>query len=219
MKPYLAKLILGILLCATGLSPALVAAQPYPSRPVRIIVPYAPGGATDVVSRLIGQKMAEQFGQPVLVENKAGGSSNIGSEFVAKAPPDGHTLIMQANPLTVNPALFPKAPDPIKDFSPITLVGRLPLFVMVHSSVPANSLKELIALLKANPGKYNYGTPGNGTPGHLATEMFKSLTGTSIVHIPFRGAGPAAIALLAGDIQIVFGVMVGLTQHIKSGRV
>lgn len=198
---------------------APVFSQAFPSKPVHIVVPFAAGGAVDFIARVAGQGMSESLGQQVLVDNKPGGSAIIGSEFVAKSAPDGYTLLMTANPHTVNPSLFSKLPfDPVKDFIPVTLAGVTPLFVTVHSSVPVSSLKELIALLKANPGKYFYGSSGTGGPQHLAGEMFKTATGTNIVHVPFKGAAPAATALLAGDVKIAFASPTNMIQYVKTGR-
>lgn len=198
---------------------APVFSQAFPSKPIRIVVPFAAGGATDVIARVMGQRMSESLGQQVLVDNKPGGSAIIGTEFVAKSAPDGYTLLHTANPHTVNPSLFPKLPfDSVKDFVPIMLTGFTPLFVTVHSSVPASSLKELIALLKANPGKYFYGTSGTGGPQHLAGEMFKAATGTNFIHVPFKGAAPAGTALLSGEVQIAFASPPSAMPYVSTGR-
>jgi len=193
--------------------------QGYPSRPVRIVVPFAAGAATDIIARIIGQKMTEYTGQPVVVDNKAGASAIIGTEFVAKSAPDGYTLLHSANPHTVNPSLIAKLPyDSVRDFIPIMLTGITPLVVTGHSSFPASSLKEVIAVLKANPGKYFYGSSGSGGPQHLAGEMFKSVTGTQFTHVPFKGAAPAGTALLAGEVQLAFASPPSAMPYVASGR-
>ncbi len=194
-------------------------AQPFPSKPIKIVVPFAAGGAVDVIGRLVGQKMSETLGQPVVIENRPGAGATIGTSIVGKSPPDGYTLLMTANPHTVNPSLNPKLPyDPVKDFQPLTLAGITPIFVVVHSSVPATSLKGLVALLKANPDKFSYGSSGTAGPQHMAGEMFKVATGTNILHVPFKGAAPAATALIAGDVQIAFASPANVMEHVKTGR-
>ena len=205
--------------CAVLAAPIAAHAQPFPSKPIRIVVPYAAGGAVDVIARLVGQKMAETLGQPVVVENRPGAAATIGTNMVARAAPDGYTLLMTTNPHTVNPSLNPRLPyDPIKDFQPLTLAGITPIFVVVHPSVPASSVKDLVALLKANPDKYSYGSSGNGSPQQLAGEMFKAPTGTKILHIPYKGAAPAATALLAGEVQIAFASPANVMEQVKAGR-
>jgi tripartite-type tricarboxylate transporter receptor subunit TctC len=194
-------------------------AQTYPTRPIRVVVPFAAGGATDVIARVLGQRIADSVGQPVIIDNKPGGSAMIGTDIVAKATPDGHTIVMTANPHTVNPALYPKMPfDPVKDFAPITLAGLQPLIVAVHTSLPARNVKEFIAVLKANPGKYSYGTSGTAGPQHLAGEMFKVMTGTDITHVPYKGAAPATADLIGGQVQIAFGGTTNVLPHVKAGR-
>lgn len=203
-----------LVLVATG-----AVAQSYPARPIRVVVPFAAGGATDVIARVLGQKVADSVGQPVVIDNKPGGSAMIGSDLVAKAQADGHTVLMTANPHTVNPSLYAKMPfDPVKDFAPVTLAGLQPLIVTVHPSLPARSVKELVALLKANPGKYSYGTSGTAGPQHLAGEMFKVMTGTDIVHVPYKGAAPATADLIGGQVQIAFGGTTNVLPHVKAGR-
>jgi len=203
-----------LVLVATG-----AVAQSYPARPIRVVVPFAAGGATDVIARVLGQKVADSVGQPVVIDNKPGGSAMIGSDLVAKAQADGHTVLMTANPHTVNPSLYAKMPfDPVKDFAPVTLAGLQPLIVTVHPSLPARSVKELVAVLKANPGKYSYGTSGTAGPQHLAGEMFKVMTGTDIVHVPYKGAAPATADLIGGQVQIAFGGTTNVLPHVKAGR-
>jgi tripartite-type tricarboxylate transporter receptor subunit TctC len=195
-------------------------AQAYPNKPVRIIVGFPPGGGTDVVARVIAQKLTEWWGQPVTVENRAGATGTIGADYVAKSAPDGYTLIMgHVNSTGLAPNLFPKLPyDPIKDFAAVAYVGYVPNVLAVHPSIPAKSVKELVALLKANPGKYNYASSGNGSTQHIAGEVFKQLTGTSIVHVPYKGSGDAIKDLLAGVVAMNFDTMPPVMPHIQAGK-
>lgn len=195
-------------------------AQAFPSvKPIRIVVPYAPGGPVDVTARIMAERMEAHLGQRVLVENKAGGNATIGTEFVARAAPDGYTLLMAAPAHTANPSLIKSIGfDTAKDFAPIAMVMDQPMLIAVHASVPANNIKELVALIKANPTKFNYGTSGAGGPQHLMGELFKSATGTQILHIPYKGAAPAAAALLAGDTQVAFSTPTNILPHVKTGK-
>jgi tripartite-type tricarboxylate transporter receptor subunit TctC len=195
-------------------------AQNFPSaKPIRIVVPYAPGGPVDVTARIMAERMEAHLGQRVLVENKAGGNATIGTEFVARAAPDGYTLLMAAPAHTANPSLIKSITfDAAKDFAPIAMVMDQPMLIAVHASVPANNIKELVALVKANPSKFNYGTSGAGGPQHLMGELFKAATGTQIMHIPYKGAAPAAAALLAGDTQVAFSTPTNILPHVKSGK-
>ena len=195
-------------------------AQAYPSKPVRMIVGFPPGGGTDVVARVISQKLTEWWGQAVTVENRAGATGTIGADAVAKSTPDGYTLIMgHVNSHAIAPNLFAKLPyDPIKDFAAAAYVGYVPNVLAVHPSIPAKSVKELVALLKANPGKYNYASSGNGSTQHLAGEMFKQLTGTSIVHVPYKGSGDAIKDLLAGVVAMNFDTMPPVMPHVQAGK-
>ena len=178
----------------------------YPIKPIKIVVPYPPGGSTDVVARLIGQKLQESWKQPVVVENRAGASGMIGTDLVAKSVPDGYTLLLAASgPQAVNISLFSKIPyDPIKDFVPITLVVTLPLLMVAPPSFPANNAREFIAWTRANKDKANYCSIGPGTPSHLAGELFKSMTGTDVAHIPYKGSGPALIDTMGGVCSVLF---------------
>jgi tripartite-type tricarboxylate transporter receptor subunit TctC len=195
-------------------------AQNFPSaKPIRIVVPYAPGGPVDVTARIMAERMEAHLGQRVLVENKAGGNATIGTEFVARAPADGYTLLMAAPAHTANPSLIKSITfDTAKDFAPIAMVMDQPMLIAVHASVPANNIKELVALVKANPSKFNYGTSGAGGPQHLMGELFKAATGTQIMHVPYKGAAPAAAALLAGDTQVAFSTPTNILPHVKSGK-
>ena len=195
-------------------------AQAYPSKPIRMIVGFPPGGGTDVVARVISSKVQEWWGQPVSVENRPGATGTIGADFVAKSPPDGYTLLMgHVNSTGLAPNLFPKLPyDPIKDFAAVAYVGYVPNVLAVHPSVNVKSVKELVALLKANPGKYNYASSGNGSTQHIAGEVFKQLTGTSIVHVPYKGSGDAIKDLLGGVVAMNFDTMPPVMPHIQAGK-
>ncbi len=195
------------------------AAATYPNKPIRMIVPFTPGGTTDILARAIGIELTKAWGHSVVVENIAGAGGSIGAERAAKAAPDGYTLMMgHIGTLAVNPSLYPKLPyDPVKDFAPVAWVARVPNVLVVHPSMPAKNLKELVAYLQKNPGRTNYGSGGNGSAANLATEYFKMQTGTSIVHIPYRGTAPAVNDLLAGQIQLMFTGAPALVGHIKSG--
>ena len=192
----------------------------YPNRPVKIIVAFPPGQATDQAARTIAQKLSETLGQQFFVENKPGAASIIGSEAAAKSPNDGYTLFMgSSGSLAVNPGIYAKLPyDPIKDFTPISLTLKVPFFVVVNPSLPAGSIKELVAHLKANPGKVNFGSAGNGASNHLSTELFKSVTGVSIVHVPYKGSPPAVTDLLSGQLGLMFETGPLIMPHVKSGR-
>jgi tripartite-type tricarboxylate transporter receptor subunit TctC len=209
-------LIFSICVCA---SHTQAADTPYPTKPVRIIVPFAPGGGTDLIARALAQKLSEAWGQQAVIDNRAGGGTVIGSDLVAKSAPDGHTLLLTANPHTTNPALHPKLPyDTVRDFAGITQIAASPLILTVHPSVPARSVRELIALAKQRPGQLSYGTSGNGGPQHLAGEMFKFMAGVMMIHVPYRGGAPAIADLMAGQTQLMFGsTFTVIPQHV-AGR-
>ena len=195
-------------------------AQGYPNKPVRMIVGFPPGGGTDVVARVIGAKLSEWWGQAVAVENRPGATGTIGADFVAKSAPDGYTLIMgHVNSHAIAPNLFAKLPyDSIKDFAAVSYVGYVPNVLAVHPSVPAKSVKELVALAQSKPGQLNYASSGNGSTQHLAGEMFKQLTSTSIVHVPYKGSGDAIKDLLAGVVAMNFDTMPPVLPHIQAGK-
>jgi tripartite-type tricarboxylate transporter receptor subunit TctC len=194
--------------------------QPYPSRPVRLVVGFPPGGANDILARLVGARMQEAWGQSVVVDNKPGANAIIGTELVAKSAPDGYTLLMgHVNSTGIAPNLFAKLPyDPIRDFAAVAYVGYVPNVLAVHPSINVKSVKELVVLLKAQPGKLNYASSGNGSTQHLAGEMFKQLTGTSIVHVPYKGSGDAIKDLLAGVVAMNFDTMPPVMPHIQAGK-
>jgi tripartite-type tricarboxylate transporter receptor subunit TctC len=194
-------------------------AQNYPTKAVRLVVPFAPGGSTDIIGRVIAQKLNEMWGQPVLVDNRAGGSTVIGTDAVAKSPPDGHTLLVTPAPFTIVPSLTQKLPyDPQKDFEPITLINTTPLVVVVHPGVPARSIKELIALAKAKPGALNYGSSGSGGSNHLAGELFNAMANVKMVHVPYKGNAPALTDLLGGHVDVVFNGLTSALPFIQSGK-
>lgn len=193
--------------------------QSYPSRPVRVIVPFAPGGPTDVAGRLIAQRLAEHFGKPFNVENIGGAGGNIGVGQAAKAPPDGHTILIAAASYAVNPSLFEKIPyDPEKDFSAVTFAATAPTALTLNPSVPARTVDELVALIRASPGKFAYASPGPGTPPHLLGELFRLAFRLDLVHVPYNGGGQAIASTLAGHTPISFGALPPAVQHIKDGK-
>jgi tripartite-type tricarboxylate transporter receptor subunit TctC len=215
----LAALLRALALASLALMP-LAHAQNYPARPIRLVVPYPPGGGTDTLARPLAQKLSIELGQTVIVDNRGGASGNLGMEFVARAPADGYTLVLALTPqLAVNVGLFEKLPyDPRRDFAPITLLAEGPYLLVVHPSVPAHSVRELIALAKAKPGELNYATSGIGSGAHMAAELFTSMTGTRMTHTPYKGGGQALNDVLGGHVQVLFAPPVSVTQHVTSGR-
>ena len=194
-------------------------AQAYPSRGIKIIVPFPPGGLNDVVARSIGLKLTERWGQPVIAENRPGGGTIIGTEAVAKAAPDGYTLLLSSLAHAINPTFFKQLPyEPVKSFAPITLIGSSPFILIVRPGLPARNLREFIALAKAKPG-LTYGSTGNGGSSHLMGEMLKSMAGIDIVHVPYKGLSPALTDLIGGQIDFTFGSYASVGAHIKAGRV
>jgi len=205
------------LLLAPGVQPA--AAQSYPSRPVRLITPSSPGSGVDIVARIVGQKLSENLKQQVVIDNRAGAGANLGAEIAAKAAPDGYTLFMGTPAHAINPGLYRRLNyDIVRDFAPISLVTTGQYVLVVHPSVPAKIVKDLIALAKARPGQLNYASAGNGNATHLAAELFKSLTGVNIVHVPYKGSGPALTDLIGGQVHLMFSNLTAGLPHIKSGK-
>lgn len=192
----------------------------YPAKPIRFVSPYAPGGGTDILARLIGQKLGEAFGQSVIVENRPGAGGTIGTELVTRAAPDGYTLMIASpSPIVVAPHLTKKLGyDPLKDLAPITMIAVVPAVLIVHPSLPVRSVKELVALAKSRPGQLTFSSSGNGGTGHLAGEMLKSMTGTDMVHVPYKGTGPATTAVLSGEVSLGFGNIMSTLPYVKSGR-
>ena len=195
-------------------------AAAYPAKPIRMIVPFTPGGSTDILGRTIGQQLNVAWGQPVVIENVAGAGGSIGADKVAKAPADGYTLLMgHIGTLAVTPSLYPKLPyDPIKAFAAVAWVARVPNMLVVHPSVPVKTVKELVAYVKANPGKVNYGSGGNGSAAHIATEYFKLQTQTQMQHVPYKGTAPAVTDLVAGQIQLMFTGVPAVINQVKAGQ-
>jgi len=199
--------------------PGLAIGQNFPSKPIRIIVPFTPGGGNDVYARAVGAKLSERLGQPVVVENKPGAGGNVGAELVAKSPPDGHTLLLAQNGLTMVPHLTRNMPfDVMKDLVPVGIGATLPLGVALNNNVPARNMAELLAHIKANPGKLAYATPGVGTPHHLATEWFLNLTGTQMVMVPYKGAAGMLTDLISGEVQVLFGALNSMLPHHRAGK-
>ncbi len=203
-----------------GVVPGAGHAQAYPTRPIRLVVPFPPGGSLDVVARAIGQKLATAWGQPVVIDNRPGAGGNIGADLVAKSPPDGYTILEGAlSTHAVNVSLYGKLPyDPIKDFAPITLVATTPNVLVLNAAFPVNSVPELIAYAKAHPGALSFGSGSNGSAGHLAGELFKTEAGVDMVHVPYKGAAPALQALLAGDTQLMFDNLANSMPQLKAGK-
>ncbi len=205
--------------CAPLLACAQAAAAEYPARPIRIVVPYPAGGPVDITARAVGPRLSEALQQPIVVDNRAGAGGIVGSEIVARSAPDGYTLLLCTTANAINASLLPKLPyDMKKDFAPITLAVIITSVLVVHPSVAAHSVPELIALARAKPGQLSYASIGNGTPTHLAAELFKSMTGLDIVHIPYKGAATAVIDLIGGQVQLSFISAPGVVPHIKAGR-
>jgi tripartite-type tricarboxylate transporter receptor subunit TctC len=192
----------------------------YPSKPVRLVVSFAAGGISDVLARALAIPLSKQLGQQVIVENKPGAGTTIAGDFIAKSPPDGYTIWLQdITTHAINVALYSKLPyDSMKDFSYVAMVASTPLMLVVHPSTPANNVRELIALLKANPGKYSYGSSGNGTIVHLASEMLKSAAGVDVLHVPYKGSNPATAAILGGEVTFVFSTMPPAISNAKAGK-
>lgn len=195
-------------------------APAYPNKPIRLIVPFAPGGGLDIFARVLAQKLGERIGQSVVVDNRAGGTGIVGANIVAKAVPDGYTLIMTSTSHTIVPSLFAEVPyDALKDFAPVTLAASQPYIVGVHPALPAKSLKDLIALAKSKPGQLNYASGGNGTVPHLAGEQLKILTRIDMVHVPYKGGGPALLALISGEVAMLLSSLSSTLPQVKAGKI
>lgn len=194
-------------------------AQNYPSRPVRFIVPFPPGGGNDIVGRIVAQRLNETLGVPVVVDNRGGAGGTIGTDLTSKAPPDGHTMLVNNISLAVNATLIPKLPyDTLKDLAPVTLLGRQPNVVVVHPGVPAGSIRELLALARAKPGQMTYGSGGIGTASHLATELLELMTQTDMIHVPYKGLGPALTDLMGGRLQVIISTLASALPQLKAGK-
>jgi tripartite-type tricarboxylate transporter receptor subunit TctC len=220
MRRAIGLLFLMLSLAHSAVCLAQGKAANWPSKPLRIVVAFPPGGATDLMARTIAGKLQERLGQPVVVENRPGASGMIGTDLVAKSAPDGYSLLMATQTThAVNPSLYPKVSyDPVKDFAPITLAGYTPLMLVVPASLPVANLRQLIAWIKANPGRVSYGSGGNGTSQHLTGELFKSMAGVDMLHVPYKGSAPAMTDLLGGQITLMFDNLPTALPHVKSGR-
>lgn len=223
MKDYSRRTILAVVAGAamTTLLPAIAQAQAvgYPSKAVRLIVPFAPASTTDTISRLLANKLSEAWGTQVIVDNRPGAGGNIGTDAVAKASPDGYTLLVTAGSHTINPSLYGKLPfDAVKDFAPIAMLGTAPLLLVAHPSLPASNVRELIALAKARPDSLNYASGGAGSPSHLVMEVFKSMAGIHILHVPYKGGGPVLAAVLGNEVQLTPGGLSAMMPQVKAGK-
>ena len=215
------RTICGAMLIASMLTTSAALAQTWPTKPIRLMVPFPPGGSTDIVARIVAQKLSERLGQPLVIENRGGGGGTIGTAATAKTAPDGYSLaVASTSTHVVAPGVYPKLDyDPIKDFAPVGLMAVSPYLLVVNPNVPAKSLKELVELAKKQPGKLNYASAGVGSTTHLAMEMLKAVTNTYMLHIPYSGNGPAGTAVVGGQVEILFGSLPALLPHAKSGRV
>jgi tripartite-type tricarboxylate transporter receptor subunit TctC len=200
--------------------PSAAFAQGYPARPIKLVVPYAPGGGADGVARIIAKRVSEQIGQPIVIENKGGAGSIVGTDLVAKADPDGYTLLLgQSGPISINPAVYKSLPyDPVRDFAPVTMTTGYPYILVVNSESPARTLQEFVALARGKPGTMNYGSTGVGAANHLVAELFDSKAGLKMTHVPYRGTALAVGDLLSGTLTMVFGDPVSVLPHMKSGK-
>ena len=211
-----------ILLTALALLACLPAAhaQDYPNKPVRIVVPFPAGGTTDIITRAVAQKLSEEWKQPVIVDNRPGGGANIGADFAVRSAPDGYTLLMASTAHSINASLYPKMTyDPVKDFAPIVLVAETAQVLVVHPSVPANNVRDLITYLKAQPGPLSYSSAGNGSQPHLSTELFKMMSNTQMQHVPYKGGPQAMTDLIAGHVQVSLATAPSAVQNVKTGKI
>ncbi len=217
MKKHAGTMLAAVFAASLLASPAW--SQAYPVKPVRFIVPWPTGGGTDVFARAIGQKLTDSLGQPFIVDNRPGAACNIGAELAAKSPPDGYTIIIATVTLATNPSMYAKLGfDPLKDLAPITLVAGVPHLLVVNPSLPVKSVKELIALAKSKPAQLNYASAGNGSPFHIAAELFKNLAGVDIVHVPYKGGGPAVTDVVGGQVHMTFANLVAVLPQVRAGR-
>jgi tripartite-type tricarboxylate transporter receptor subunit TctC len=217
-NPMSLSLFRFVLAFAAILAASVSQAETFPDRPIHFVVPYAAGGGVDIVARIVAEKMSVDLGQPIIVENRVGGGGILGTDYVARSAPDGYTFAVVTSGHTILPSLTNLPWDPVADFAPVSMVVSYPLLLVVNPSVPANSIADFVALAKAKPGALNYGTGGVGTPPQLAMELFKSMTGTNILHIPYRGNGLATAALLSGEIQAMLDTMVGPLPSVRAGK-
>ena len=213
-------LAVGFFLAAACTFPAVAQdAENYPTKPIRMIVPYPPAGGTDVVARILADPLSTTLGQPIVIDNRGGAAGNLGTDLAAKAPPDGYTILFTLSSHTINPKLYDNLPfDAERDFAPISLAALSPQILVANPSVPANNVRELIALAKAQPGKLNFASVGTGSPGHIAGELFKLKTGVDMVHVPYKGGGPAVTDTLGGQVQLLFVTLPAAMQYVKAGK-
>lgn len=215
MKCAIRPLLVSLLLFAA----TSVLGQAYPTKPVRLIIPFPPGGSNDIVGRVMAAQLTERLGRTVVVDNRSGAGGTIGTEIAAKSQPDGHTLLIISVPHTYNPWLYKLPYDPVKAFVPVGMIGTAPTSLAVHPGVPASSARDLIALARAKPGQIHFATAGVGTFTHLSSELFRSMAGIDLVHVPFKGGGPAIISVVAGQTQMIFGTLIQNLPHIRANRV
>lgn len=215
-RRFTLRMLGALLLCAGTAS--IATAQTYPTKPIRLIVPFPPGGSNDIVGRVIAAQLTERLGRTVIVDNRSGAGGTIGTEIAAKSQPDGHTLLIISVPHTYNPWLYKLPYDPVKAFVPVSMIGTAPSNLAVHPGLPVNSVKDLIALARAKPGQIHFATAGVGTFTHLSSELFRSMAGLDLVHVPFKGGGPAIISVVAGQTQMIFGTLIQNLPHIRPGR-
>ncbi len=217
--PLGARVVLLLLSCLVVAGPAgAQEANGYPNRPIRFVVPYPPGGGTDIVARILADPLAAVLGQPIIIDNRGGAAGSLGTDIVAKAAPDGYTILFTLSSLTINPKLYELPFDVEKDFVPISLAALIPQILVANPSVPANNVRELIALAKSEPGKLNFASVGTGSPGHIAGELFKLKTGVDMVHVPYKGGGPAVTDTISGQVQLLFVSLPAALQHVRAGR-
>ena len=218
--PHGPRALAPLLLTATlsAMCGGAAAQAPYPSRPIRFITPYAPGGSTSVMARLVGQHLTERWGQNVIVDNRPGGNTIIGTETLARSAPDGYTIMLTTTTHTILSSLTKTPYDPVKDFAPVATLGVSPQVLVLHPAVPANTVQEVIALAKAKPGQLNFGSSGAGGPTHLSGELFNMIAGVKTQHIPYKGAGPVIIDLIGGQIQMFYSVPINIIGQVKSGK-
>lgn len=208
-----------LLVCVMALPPMAVHAQTWPSKPIRLVVPFAPGGNTDIIARFIAPRMAQDLGQQVLIDNRGGAGSTLGTNIAAKAPPDGYTIVMVSTAHVINPAVLKSLPyDSINDFAPVTLVADVPNALVVHPSLPVHNIRQLVALARSRPGELVYATPGRGTSTHLAIEMLASAASLKMIHVPYRGVGPATVDVVSGQAHMIFAAMPAFIEYVRNGR-
>jgi len=204
---------------AAGVLAGAASAQSYPARPVRVIIPFPPGGPTDIIGRMVADTLSRSFGVQYVADNRAGAGGNIGFDLCAKSPPDGYTICMMTVAQSIAPSIYKKLPfDPLKDFAPVTLMALLPSMLTTHPSLPVKNVRELVALAKSRPGQLIYASTGNGTSPHMLMEMFKWMTGTNMVHVPYKGQAPAVVDQIAGQVQLAFNTAIGVMPHVRAGK-